>query len=70
MLTRQRNRPRKELDLTSWFLGGTILALALLDLCIWASLWNVPNPVSELLGTEAAHASSFHHAATQGPPFH
>jgi len=64
------SRHRKQRDLTGWFLGGIIVVLAVLDLYVWALVWNVPNPVSELLGTRAAHAGSVHHAGTQGSPFH
>ena len=70
MSSHQRKRRRKELDLTGWFLGGIIVALTVLDLYVWAMVWNVPNPVSELLGTKAAHAGSIHPAPTPSSPFH
>jgi hypothetical protein len=70
MSTPVRKRPRKDRDVTGWLLGGTILVLATLDLCVWATLWNVPNPISKLFGTESARAGSVHHAETLGPPFH
>ena len=69
MSSRERKQPRKERNLTGWFLGGIIVVLAVLDLYVWAALWNAPNPVSEMLGTTAAHAASVHHAGTQGSPF-
>ena len=64
------SQQRKQRDLTGWFLGGIIVVLAVLDLYVWALVWNVTNPVSELLGTKAAHAGSIHNAETQGSPFH
>lgn len=36
-------------DRSRWVFGGIIAVLALTDLFIWATLWNVPNPVSALL---------------------
>lgn len=45
---RHRNL-RGGLDPLGWLLGTTIVVLAVLDLLIWATLWNVPNPVSKLL---------------------
>ena len=64
------SQQRRQRDLTGWFLGGVIVALAVLDLYVWAMVLNVPNPVSELLGTKAAHASSVHHIASKSSPFH
>jgi hypothetical protein len=37
------------IDVTGWLLGGTIIALAVVDLLIWATLSNVPNPGSKFL---------------------
>jgi len=64
------SQQRKQRDLTGWFLAGIIVVLTVLDLYVWALVWNVPNPVAELLGTKAAHAGSVHHVATQSSPFH
>jgi len=50
---RHRNR-RGGLDPLGWLLGTTIVVLAVVDLLIWATLWNVPNPVSKLLLPPAA----------------
>jgi hypothetical protein len=46
--SRQKGRPDGA-DVTGWLLGGTIVVLAVLDLMIWATLWNVPNPASRFL---------------------
>ena len=70
MSTSRRNRNRKPRDVTSWVLGSTIVVLATLDLFVWATLWNVPNPVSKLFTANPAQASSVHHAAAAEPPFH
>jgi len=51
----KRRRERK-LDITAWVLGTTIVVLATLDLLVWASMRNVPNPISKFV-TE--HASMF-----------
>src|SRR5690348_4904804 len=40
-------------DTTGWLLGTIIVVLAVLDLLIWATLWNVPNPVSKWLLPQA-----------------
>ena len=41
-------------DTTGWLLGTIIVVLAVLDLLLWATLWNVPNPVSKWLAPQAA----------------
>jgi len=40
-------------DVTGWLLGSIIVVLAVLDLLIWATLWNVPNPGSKWLTPQA-----------------
>ena len=40
-------------DTTGWLLGTIIVVLAVLDLLIWATLWNVPNPASKWLTPQA-----------------
>jgi hypothetical protein len=50
---------RAAADTTGWLLGTIIVVLAVLDLLMWATLWNVPNPVSKWLTPQAAlHRSS------------
>jgi hypothetical protein len=51
----KRRRERK-LDITAWVLGTMIVVLATVDLLVWASMSNVPNPISKFV-TE--HASMF-----------
>jgi hypothetical protein len=51
----KRRRARK-VDVTAWVLGTIIVVLATLDLLVWASMRNVPNPISKFV-TE--HASMF-----------
>jgi hypothetical protein len=50
---RHKRRPDAA-DVTGWLLGATIVVLAVLDLMIWATLWNVPNPVSKFLQPDAS----------------
>ena len=50
--TRHRNN-RVPADTTGWLLGSVIAVLAVLDLLIWAALWNVPNPISKWLTPQA-----------------
>jgi hypothetical protein len=38
---------------TGWLLGTIIVVLTVLDLLIWATLWNVPSPISKLLAPQA-----------------
>lgn len=45
---------RSAADTTGWLLGVIIVVLAVLDLLIWATLWNVPNPISKFLLPEAS----------------
>ncbi len=59
---RHKHRPDAA-DVTGWLLGATIVALAILDLMIWATLWNVPNPISKSLEPQTVSAS-----ATSAPP--
>jgi hypothetical protein len=40
-------------DVTGWLLGTIIVVLTVLDLLIWATLWNVPSPISKLLAPQA-----------------
>lgn len=40
-------------DVTGWLLGSIIVVLTVLDLLIWATLWNVPNPGSKWLMPQA-----------------
>jgi len=54
---RQKRRPDGA-DVTGWLLGATIVVLAVLDLMIWATLWNVPNPVSKFLEPQAVSAAT------------
>jgi len=50
----QPNRHRNAAaDVTGWLLGSIIVVLAVLDLLIWATLWNVPNPGSKWLTPQA-----------------
>ena len=44
------NRPRKHgAERSFWIFGSVIAMLTLIDLFAWATLWNVPNPMSALL---------------------
>ena len=42
-------KPDRTADTTGWILGTTIVVLATIDLLVWASLNNVPNPISKTL---------------------
>ena len=53
-------------DTTGWLLGTIIVVLAVLDLLIWATLWNVPNPVSKWLAPQAAMSGAVQPAAFFG----
>jgi hypothetical protein len=47
--SRQRRKRERTIDATAWILGSTIVVLATLDLLVWASVNNVPNPLSKFL---------------------
>ena len=49
----RQGKGRAAADTTGWLLGTIIVVLAVLDLLIWATLWNVPNPVSKWLTQQA-----------------
>jgi hypothetical protein len=53
---RHKRRPDAA-DVTGWLLGVTIVVLVVLDLMIWATLWNVPNPMSKYFQLEAVSAA-------------
>lgn len=63
MATVRHRRKPDAADLTGWLLGATIVVLAVLDLMIWATLWNVPNPISKFLEPQAISAAPPPHAA-------
>ena len=46
-------KQKRSLDATAWILGSTIVVLATLDLLVWASLHNVPNPLSKFVADYA-----------------
>ena len=52
------NRKRERtFDVTACVLGATIVVLATLDLLVWASMRNVPNPISKFLGDQISWLS-------------
>ncbi|MGN6570253.1 MAG: hypothetical protein ACTHLO_02440 [Pseudolabrys sp.] len=53
-------------DTTGWLLGTIIVVLAVLDLLIWATLWNVPNPASKWLTPQAEMSGAVRPAAFVG----
>jgi hypothetical protein len=53
---RHKRRPDAA-DVTGWLLGATIVVLAVLDLMIWATLWNVSNPISKFLAPQTVSAA-------------
>lgn len=64
----RHRRKRAAIDATGWVLATTIVVLAVVDLLIWATLWNVPNPVSKLLVPQSMPAAeSPLHADPTGP---
>ena len=62
MTTVRHRRGRDAADLIGWLLGATIVVLAVLDLMIWSTLWDVPNPISKFLGPQAVSAATPHPA--------
>jgi len=49
MSSAKQKRKREPEDATGWILGTIIVVLATVDLLVWASLNNVPNPISKAL---------------------
>jgi hypothetical protein len=56
-LSKHRRNRQRTIDATAWILGAIIVVLATLDVMVWASLDNVPNPLSKIFA-DYAHASS------------
>ena len=67
MASIRHKRGRHAGDITGWLLGATVVLLAVLDLMIWATLWNVPNPASKFL--ESMIVSATPPAAAAPAPF-
>ncbi len=58
-------KPKRErtIDVTACVLSAIIVVLATLDLLVWASMRNVPNPISKFVGQQmswVAPASAKH----------
>ena len=49
MAIRQKHKVGWTIDAAAWLLGTTMVILGVLDLLIWAPLWNLPNPMSRVL---------------------
>jgi hypothetical protein len=47
-----KRKRERTFDVTACVLGSTIVVLATLDLLVWASMRNVPNPISKFVGQE------------------
>jgi hypothetical protein len=56
---------KRTIDVTACALGATIVLLATLDLVVWASMRNVPNPISKFITEQMAwvHMPAVRHAA-------
>jgi hypothetical protein len=53
----KRRRARK-VDVTALVLSSVIVVLATLDLLVWASMRNVPNPISKFITEQASWIST------------
>jgi len=58
MIPKRHRNKRAAIDLTGWLLATMIVVLAVLDLLIWATLANVPNPGSRLLFGETPQSAT------------
>ncbi|HZD90952.1 MAG TPA: hypothetical protein VE224_12695 [Pseudolabrys sp.] len=66
---KQNVKKRIGADRKSWIFGGIVAVLALLDLFVWASLWNVPNPISvALLGPQPEQSMPLPRPVFAAPP--
>jgi hypothetical protein len=52
-----RQKQKRNIDATAVILGSTIVVLATIDLLVWASLRNGPNPFTRMIA-EYTHASA------------
>ena len=61
-----KRKRKRNTDVTAWVLGMTIVLLASLDLVVWASMRNVPNPISKFITEQAGWigAPAVRHAST------
>ena len=51
---RPKRKRERTIDVTAYVLGTLIVLLASLDLLVWASMRNVPNPISKFITEQAA----------------
>jgi hypothetical protein len=60
-----KRKRERTVDVTAWVLCTTIVILATLDLLVWASMRNVPNPISKFIAEQASWISTpaVHHAS-------
>jgi len=58
MIPKRHRNKRAAIDLTGWLLATMIVVLAVLDLLIWATLANLPNPGSRLLLGETPQSAT------------
>lgn len=68
MAIRQKHKVGWTIDAAAWLLGTAMVVLAVLDVLVWAPLWNVPNPASRLL-LPAALQSALPAQAPADTPF-
>lgn len=52
-----KRKRERTFDVTACVLGSTIVVLATLDLLVWASMRNVPNPISKFIGEQLSWMS-------------
>jgi hypothetical protein len=55
---RPKRKRERTVDVTACVLGTLIVLLASLDLLVWASMRNVPNPISKFVTERAAWFST------------
>ena len=48
----RKRKPEQPTDATAWVLGTIIVLLATLDLLVWATLNNVPNPIAKAFASQ------------------
>ena len=55
---RPKRKREHTVDVTAWVLGTIIVLLATLDLLVWATMRDAPNPISKFITEQASWIST------------
>lgn len=53
-----KRKRERAVDVTAWVLGTIIVLLATLDLLVWSTMRNAPNPISKFVSEQTSRFST------------